>query len=232
MSWSRIGSSFPCSTESSESGFSIVMVMTSLAIVSVVALGASRFLIKAERTRQEVKAHSAPQDIESLLQTKIKKTVKTFVAGGCRGALELNATKLGTHVLVRSARNVGAPRGIKAKYTTAARRCLSQPQLRPRGSSSRSASAAYFCLRFQMKDDPDAKNQATSFSNSDFAFAEVYAKLRASDTLNGIRCNAVEAKQAPPNTGLEIYYTLYWGRKVKSRFIQQSKSTTFLTSLD
>lgn len=216
-----------------EGGFSLVSVLLMLGIISISIIGFSRYISSSRTAKARLKSNQSAGDVETILQTIISQKAQNFFEQSCKKKVTLTDTPIGSSVKVGSFNNLNNfPSQANSTQTAARDRCLQGTSRRPKSASSQDASGVHFCFKFDFPSDQvKSKLSQSSFGRNDWGFVEVYARNLTTDTLTPVKCSTIASKKYPPNTGMDIYYTLYWIRKLKSKYIQKTRNSHFFVTL-
>ena len=219
---------------SSEDGFTLLGVLIGCAILSMVFFGFSTFILNSSRANLVAESVRASQGVEGAMQSHIVKNVARYMNNECRGRFKFSKGNLGDSVKVRLSGKIKRRPKFKKEFNEAANRCRNGGLLRPKGSGRTKAHSLYFCLNLSFpKDKENATLAPSAFGASDFGFVEVYARASSADDLTRtFTCRQMGKGNVPPSSGIDIYYTMYWAKRVGSQLVQSSKTNQFFTVLD
>lgn len=203
-------------------GFTLVGALVALAIISVIGLMVSKFLLDTELVKRSARENKAPDDIRSVVEVRVKKALVSYFQNHCKAPFRFPRVLISKDIQMRSSSAIRVPSGVPTPLRQAVNRCRATP----RGAQENSG--VLFCLRFDFRPGSGDKNQDFAFASSDFAFAEVLGQLRRADTLTPLSCQSLEQNTAPPNTEIAVYYSLYWGKNRRGKVVVKSRNHAFL----
>jgi hypothetical protein len=214
-----------------QDGFSLVGVMV---IVAMLGVFITIFMSSANQSRmikKRVAASMTPQDVEDIMKADAVKSAQTYLKAGCLGAPVLSRS-LGSAGTEQITRSIPLPAYASDEHKAAARRCASAPLLRYVGGGH----AVYLCIRIAKATgaavSQDSVALASSLLDSDYLFAEFYIRPSLPSTGASVSCQAIAAGAYPPNTGLELTYSLYWSVKDGKDHLAKQRAAFMLTRMN
>lgn len=195
-----------------QGGFSLIVALVSLAILSLVVANGAKFFGQQMFSRQKILSQSANEDVDSALTLELVETIFDSIttSGACIDASKINGkTILGDSALTVTSSPQIPGSNVPPEFKAAISRCASP--VFPANRASASDNKLFFCATIK----PNNSGGATSFMRAKSIFAEVYIELKDLQSGTGLSCDDFIASRLDPKSrfrGAMTMINLYWSQ--------------------